>query len=77
MLSKYWYWGRRDRVADRDPVEYDYEACFPEHAAATKCRDVASPTGNQTSQRDDFYAGIAREMILRRREKREPVWKGR
>ena len=47
-----------------------YEACFPEQGAATKCRDVASPTGNPTSQPDNFYAGIAREMILRRREKR-------
>jgi VWFA-related protein len=70
MLSKYWYWGRRDRLADRDPVEYDYEACFPEQGAATKCRDVASPAGNPMSQPDNFYAGIAREMILRRREKR-------
>jgi VWFA-related protein len=70
MLSKYWYWGRRDRLADRDPIEHMYEACFPERGAATMCRDVASPTGGRMTQPDDFYAGIAREMILRRREKR-------
>jgi VWFA-related protein len=70
MLSKYWYWGKRDRLADRDPVEYEYEACYPEQGVATKCRDVASPTGEAISQPDNFYAGVAREMILRRREKR-------
>ena len=29
MLSKYWYWGRRERATDRDPQEEEYEACYP------------------------------------------------
>jgi VWFA-related protein len=29
MLSRYWYWGRRERITDRDPQEDDYEACYP------------------------------------------------
>jgi VWFA-related protein len=47
MLSKYWTWGRRDQVIKLDPVEQNYEICYPD----------AGDT-----------AGIAREMIDRRRE---------
>ena len=28
MLSKYWYWGRRDRLADRDPVDLHLRVVF-------------------------------------------------
>jgi VWFA-related protein len=30
MLSKYWYWGRRDRVTGRDATESTYELCYPD-----------------------------------------------
>lgn len=29
MLARYWTWGRRDAVVDRDPEERDYENCYP------------------------------------------------
>jgi len=48
MLTKYWTWGRRDQVMKLDPVEQNYELCYPD--------------SGQT-------AGIAREMIDRRRER--------
>jgi VWFA-related protein len=30
MLSKYWTWGRRDQVMKLDPVEQNYELCYPD-----------------------------------------------
>jgi VWFA-related protein len=74
MLSKYWYWGRRDRITDRDPEEQLYEMCFPEQRLSPigiQCRDPKDPTGQAVmTQPSDTYAGVAREMIARRREKR-------
>ena len=46
-LSKYWFWGQRDRLFPDDPVEQSYFQCFPE----------------------DKFAGVAREMVQRRRER--------
>jgi VWFA-related protein len=70
MLSKYWTWGRRDRITDRDPEEQMYESCFPERGASASCNDPTQPTGGTTTQSGSTYAGIAAEMIARRREKR-------
>ena len=68
-LSKYWFWGQRGRLYPEDPVEQRYLECFPERSAPRQC---AMPANNQAqvSEPADFYAGIAKEMIQRRREKR-------
>jgi VWFA-related protein len=68
-LTKYWYWGRRDRITDRDPIEQQYEACFPERSTEV-CSDPSDPTGQKMIQQTGAYAGVAQEMIRRRREKR-------
>jgi VWFA-related protein len=47
-LSKYWFWGQRDRLFPDDPVEQSYLECYP----------------------DTDGRHVAREMILRRRERR-------
>jgi VWFA-related protein len=68
-LSKYWFWGQRGRLYPEDPVEQRYLECFPERSAPRQC---AMPANNQAqvSEPANFYAGIANEMIQRRREKR-------
>jgi len=68
-LSKYWFWGQRSRLYPDDPVEQRYLECFPERSTGRQC---AMPANNnaQVSEPDNFYAGIANEMIQRRREKR-------
>ena len=48
MLSTHWTWGRRDQFTKLDPVEQNYETCYPNSGDT---------------------AGIAREMIDRRRER--------
>jgi len=67
-LSKYWFWGQRGRLYPEDPVEKRYLECFPDRSFGTVCRTP----GTDTTQKepDDFYRGIAKEMIQRRREKR-------
>ena len=35
-LTKYWYWGRRDRITNQDPEEAEYEACFGVRTAVTR-----------------------------------------
>jgi VWFA-related protein len=50
-LSKYWFWGQRDRLFPTDPVEQSYFQCFPEDKVHTQ------------------FAGVAREMVQRRRER--------
>ena len=69
FLHKYWYWGRRDRIADSDPVEAMYESCYPENATRT-CPDPRDPTGSKVVMSRTTYHYVAREMIQRRREKR-------
>jgi VWFA-related protein len=64
-LSKYWFWGQRGRLHPEDPVEQRYLQCFPERSFATRC---STPQG-QVAEPDNFYAGVAKEMIERRREK--------
>lgn len=56
FLTRYWHWGERDRVNPPDPVEQRYEQCYPGIGPTPICPD------------DD--RGVAREMMLRRREKR-------
>src|SRR4029079_18629698 len=56
MLAKYWFWGQRDNEAV-DPVEDQYLTCYPRNL-----RDREDGV--------EKYAGVADEMIQRRREKR-------
>jgi VWFA-related protein len=75
MLSKYWYWGERDRLIALDPAEKQYELCYPDEKGApvgvAQCPVPTDPTGQRTlTQGSDTYKGIAREMKARRREKR-------
>lgn len=56
ILTKYWYWGERDRINAIDPEEERYRACYPGTGPDLTCPD------------DD--RGVAQEMIDRRREKR-------
>ena len=55
-LSKYWFWGQRDKLYPDDPVEQEYISCYPDRRLP-----------GATAQQEDFQ-GVAREMILRRRE---------
>ena len=59
MLTRYWYWGERGQLLSKDPEEDMYWACYPGNR-------MIEPTCK--NQRND--AGLASEMILRRREKR-------
>jgi VWFA-related protein len=47
-LSKYWFWGQRERLYPDDPSEQEYIACY--------------------GARDSGNAGVATELIRRRRE---------
>lgn len=62
LLSRYWFWGRRDQQTNRDPEEAEYEMCYPERTSAQQCGSQQQPA--------NYYATVAREMIERRREKR-------
>lgn len=64
-LSKYWFWGQRGRLHPEDPVEQRYLQCFPDRSLGSRC---STPQG-QVVEPDNFYAGVAKEMIERRREK--------
>jgi VWFA-related protein len=55
FLTRYW-WGERDQLSFKDPVEDLYALCYP-----------GIPRPGQATASDQ---GIAQEMILRRREKR-------
>ena len=54
LLSRHW-WGERDRLHQKDPVEEQYARCYPGIGAS-----AGAPSSDQ---------GIAQEMILRRRER--------
>jgi VWFA-related protein len=66
FLEKSWNWGRRDQAARLDPEEEQYLACFPESGPSKSC---VRPDGREVVQPATFYAGVAREMIERRRGK--------
>jgi VWFA-related protein len=66
FLERSWNWGRRDQPAQLDPEEEQYLACFPETGPSRSC---LRPDGRQVVQPAGFYAGVAREMIERRRGK--------
>ena len=55
-LSKYWFWGQRDRLYPADPTEQQYFQCYPEGPAGADGKED--------------YTGVAREMVLRRHERR-------
>lgn len=67
-LSKYWFWGQRGRLYPEDPVEQRYLECYPERSTGRRCTMPASNA--QVVEPDNFYMGVANEMIQRRREKR-------
>ena len=67
-LSRYWFWGQRGRLYPEDPVEQRYLECFPDRSFGTRCR--AAGQNAEITEPNDFYAGVALEMIQRRREKR-------
>ena len=60
MLAKYWTWGREGTIADFDPEEQAYQLCYP---------PVTAPDLPGGCKQSD-YAGVAAEMIARRRERR-------
>lgn len=66
FLEKSWNWGRRDQPTYRDPEEEQYFVCFPEQQAPKSC---VRPDGRRVVQPATFYAGVAQEMIERRRGK--------
>ncbi len=59
ILSAYWHWGERGRITTFDPVERQYNECYPGFGPSPDPRFC---------QDDD--RGIAAEMIVRRRETR-------
>ncbi len=54
-LSRYWFWGQRDKLYPDDPIEQDYVQCYPD---------------TKSSPSERRYEGVAEEMIQRRREKK-------
>ena len=54
FLTRYWYWGERERLKPVDPIEDEYYRCFPGNDAVPGCQNSN---------------GIAAAMIERRREK--------
>ena len=66
-LERTWAWGERDQTVRRDPEEQSYEICYPERSTADQCPGVGNTAATVPA---NFYNGIAREMIERRREKR-------
>ncbi len=65
MLERWWEFGRRDQLNFRDAEEDAYEMCFPEITPGMSCVSA----GRQVAEPANFYAGVAREMIERRRER--------
>jgi VWFA-related protein len=62
-LRRFWFWGQRDRMFPDDPVEQEYLECYPDSSQLQlQGMSPQGQTGGQTQ--------IAREMILRRREKK-------
>ncbi len=58
FLTRYWYWGQRERLNSIDPQEQQYQMCYP-GSPPRMC-----PDGTTVDDR-----GIADEMIERRKEK--------
>src|SRR3954451_10406962 len=58
FLTRYWYWGQRERLNSIDPQEQQYQMCYPGSPPRT-CPDFTTV--------DD--RGVADEMIERRKEK--------
>ena len=64
-LSRYWFWGQRGRLYPEDPVEQQYLQCYPDRSLGARCTTPQGPV----TEPDNVYAGVAKEMIERRREK--------
>ena len=65
MLEREWAWGQRDRPPQLEPEEANFEACYPERAPEITC----VVNGRETKQPANFYTGVARELVERRRER--------
>jgi VWFA-related protein len=63
-LRRFWFWGQRDRMFPEDPVEQEYLECYPDESQThfQQMSPQSQQAGGQTQ--------IAKEMILRRREKK-------
>ena len=66
LLSRYWYWGERDRLNRSIPSRSEYKACYPGRLP------VPCPDGSSDDDR-----GIADEMIARRQRKADARRAGR
>ena len=56
-LSRYWFWGQKDKLYPDDPIEQEYVMCYPDKTV-----------NGQVSGAEPFQ-GVAEEMIQRRHEK--------
>ena len=63
-LRRFWFWGQRDRMFPEDPVEQEYLECYPDAS------QLQSQAMSSQGQQSGGQTQIAREMILRRREKK-------
>jgi VWFA-related protein len=66
-LERFEQFAMRDSLSRRDPEEDRYETCFPERGGHQQCLD---PATRQMVSVPNPYAGVARELIARRREHR-------
>jgi VWFA-related protein len=65
FITKYWDWGESGNVIVNDPVERNYEMCYPGIIKEDCCTDPQCTPEKMEHLSD---AGYAQEMILRRRE---------
>jgi len=56
-LSRYWFWGQKDKLYPDDPIEQGYIMCYPDK------------TTNGRASGTEPFQGVAEEMIQRRHEK--------
>ena len=61
FLTRYWTWGERNQAVSKDPVEAQYQMCYPGTGAPPRCADSREVAGDDR--------GVADQMIERRREK--------
>jgi len=65
-LSRYWFWGQRDKLYPDDPVEQNYEMCYPDKTVDGRVSARGNPGARSNGE---AFAGVADEMIARRHEK--------
>src|SRR6476660_5201348 len=73
-LSKYWFWGQRDRLFPTDPVEQSYFQCFPEDTLHPQFLGVAKEMVQRRRERQVLGALQDLSVYLRGvREERKAV----